>query len=94
VPPRITIIGTDATLENVADARLTVRAGSELRDDLTMVADAASDRHVGPMAAIASAVRDAVRTGVVSPALATFADGLACDEVLDQLRAAPPAIAP
>jgi predicted dehydrogenase len=90
LPARITIVGRDATLENVADRRLTVRDGSGARDDLTMaVGEAAGDRHTAPMLAFAAAVRDAVRTGEVPEQVATFADGLACDEVLDRLRAAP-----
>ena len=37
----------------------------------------------------AEVVRDTVETGDVPPSAATFADGRACDEVLDRLRAAP-----
>ena len=87
--PRITIVGSDATLENVGDERLTVRHASGTRNDLALRAGPAEDHHLGPVAAFAAAVRDVMRTGDVPPAVATFADGLACDEVLDQLRAAP-----
>jgi predicted dehydrogenase len=89
MPPRITVVGSDATLENVADQRLTVRDASGALDDLTIRVAPSDDRHAVPMSAHAVAVRDAVRTGEVPATLATFADGLACDEVLDQLRAAP-----
>ena len=41
------------------------------------------------MQAFAAAVRDAVRSGEVPDMVATFADGLACDEILDRLRAGP-----
>ena len=54
-----------------------------------MSAGEADDHHTGPMQAFAVAVRDAVLTGEVADGVPTFADGLACDEVLDRLRAAP-----
>jgi hypothetical protein len=38
------------------------------------------------MARWAEVVRDAVRAGVATTDAATFADGLACDRVLDALR--------
>jgi predicted dehydrogenase len=89
LPPRLTIVGRDATLENVGDRRLTVRNASGARDDLTMNVGDASDHHALPMLAFASAIRDAVRRGEATAPVPTFADGLACDEVLDRLRAAP-----
>lgn len=89
LPPRITVVGSDATLENVADQRLTVRDASGALDDLTIAVVPSDERHAGPMSVIAAAVRDAVHTGEVPPGVATFADGLACDEVLDLLRAEP-----
>lgn len=88
--PRITIVGSDATLENVADERLTVHGGPRGREDVTITArEPAGDHHAAPMLALAAAARDAVRTGEAHAGLATFADGLACDEVLALLRAAP-----
>lgn len=87
--PRITVVGSDATLENVGDQRLAVRDASGVRDDLTTSLDSSGDHHAAPMRAFALAVRDAVRTGDVPDAVATFADGLACDDVLDRLRAEP-----
>jgi hypothetical protein len=89
LPPRITIVGSDATLENVADRRLTVRDANGARDDLAMTAGDVDDHHVGPMRTFAASVRDAVRVGAVPDTVATFGDGLACDEILDRLRAAP-----
>jgi predicted dehydrogenase len=90
LPARITIVGSVATLENVADRNLTVRDPSGTRAELSATADPPShDHHAGPMLAAAAAIRDAVLSGSVPPAVATFADGLACDLVLDQLRAAP-----
>jgi predicted dehydrogenase len=95
LPPRITIVGSDATLENVGDERLVLRDGSGRRDEVPIPGrDAATDHHAASMLALASAVRDSVRTGEVLDPLATFADGLACDEVLACLRAAPMAGVP
>ena len=48
-----------------------------------------TDRHDDPMRRFAEVVRDVVTSGEVPPGVPTFADGLACDLVLDQLRAAP-----
>ena len=42
------------------------------------------------MRRFAEVVRDAVTSGDVPPGIPTFADGHACDVVLDQLRAAAP----
>ena len=93
LPPRLTIVGSDATLENVGDERLVLRDGSGRREDVTGGArEAAADHHAAPMGALAVVARDAVRRGEAPAALATFADGLACDEVLEQLRAAPIAV--
>jgi predicted dehydrogenase len=89
LPPRITVVGSDATLENVADRQLTVRDASGALDDLTITVVPPEDHHAGPMSALAAAVRDAVNTGELPPGVATFADGLACDETLDRLRSAP-----
>ena len=94
LPPRITIVGSDATLENVGDERLTVHGGPRGREDVTITAreparEPAGDHHAAPMLALAAAARDAFRTGEAHAGLATFADGLACDEVLALLRAAP-----
>jgi predicted dehydrogenase len=93
LPPRITVVGSDATLENVADQRLTVRDASSRREDVTVTtSESSGDHHGAPMAVLAVAVRDALRTGAAPAGVATFADGLACDEVLEQLRAAPMAV--
>jgi predicted dehydrogenase len=89
LPPRITIVGSDATLENVGDRRLTVRDASGAREDLATTAVDAVDHHAVPMHAFARAARDAVLTGETPDGVPTFTDGLACDEILDVLRAAP-----
>ena len=61
-----------------------------LGEDLTPVGDRkGSDRHDDPMQRFAEVVRDVVTGGEVPPGVPTFADGVACDIVLDQLRAPP-----
>jgi predicted dehydrogenase len=87
LPPRLVVVGKHATIENVADRRITIRDASGTREDLKVTAEESrDDHHSEPMLAYAAAVRDAVRTGEVPADVATFADGVACDEVLDRLR--------
>jgi predicted dehydrogenase len=90
VPPRLTVLGSDAVCEILADERVLVRRADGSREDLTPKdAAARADRHRDPMRRFAEVVRDVVTSGAVPPGVPTFADGLACDAVLDQLRAAP-----
>jgi predicted dehydrogenase len=85
IAPRITVIGADAVAELVADERLVVRHrdGERTERDLSVT----GDHHVGPMRAFAAVVRDAVTNGIVPAEVPTFADGAACDAVLELLRA-------
>ena len=62
-------------------------AGTRDTIDLSDVDEA--DGHLAPMRAFAAVVRDAVTTREIVPGTPTFADGRACDAVLDRLRAAP-----
>jgi hypothetical protein len=69
---------------------VTLRRSDGTREELPVVWPAGvpdADRHVVPMRAWAAQVRDAVSEG--RPRAPSFADGLACDVVLDRLRAAP-----
>jgi predicted dehydrogenase len=81
--PRLVVRGSRGVLECVADARLTLRrtdGSSEVFE--RPVSD--GDPHLAPMQRWAEVVRDAVMAGeTVAP---TFADGWACDVVLDRLR--------
>ena len=45
-----------------------------------------ADVYALPMQRWAVAVRDAVRNGAVDPGTPTFADGLACAQVMDRMR--------
>jgi predicted dehydrogenase len=90
VAPRLTVLGAEAVCEIVGDARVTLRRGDGTSEDLTPAGDrTGSDRHDDPMRRFAEVVRDVVTGGEVPPGVPTFADGYACDIVLDQLRAAP-----
>ena len=89
-PPRLTVVGADGVCEIVTDTRVIVRRHDGTSDDLTPAAAGGSgDRHDDPMRRFAEVVRDVVTSGEVPPGVPTFADGYACDVVLDQLRAAP-----
>jgi predicted dehydrogenase len=88
-PPRITVSGSEGAIELVGDDRLTlVRHGGKRdervdRHDVPVV-----DRHDVAMRIWARVVHD-VCAGDPVPDIPTFADGAACDAVLDHLRAAP-----
>ncbi len=86
--PRLLVCGADAIAEIVADERVVVRRSG--RDAETIAVDSDEhDRHTVPMRRFAEVVRDAVSAGDVPPGVPTFADGRACDAVLDDLRASP-----
>jgi predicted dehydrogenase len=91
VPPRLVVIGAGAVCEVLADERVLLRHADGLREDVTPAVrtQRGGDRHNDPMRRFAEVVRDVVTSGAVPPGVPTFADGLACDRVLDQLRAAP-----
>jgi predicted dehydrogenase len=92
IPPRLTVVGADAVCEIMADTRVLVRRSDGTREDLTPAPPQprpAADGHDTPMRRFAEVVRDVVTSGEVPPGVPTFVDGLACDTVLDQLRAAP-----
>jgi predicted dehydrogenase len=92
VPPRITVLGAGAVCEILADERVAVRHADGTREDLTPTLPGkrtGADRHTEPMRRFVEVVRDVVISGEVPPGVPTFADGRACDLVLDRLRAAP-----
>lgn len=92
IAPRLTVLGAAATCEIVGDSRVIVRRADGSSENLTPAragSGAANDRHDDPMRRFAEVVRDVVTSGEVTPGVPTFADGQACDVVLDQLRAAP-----
>jgi predicted dehydrogenase len=85
---RFTVFGTSAVVEIVGDDRITIRRADT--EPETIPLDATDeDRHLAPMRRFAEVARDAVESGDVPAHAPTFADGRACDDVLDQLRASP-----
>ncbi|HUF83124.1 MAG TPA: Gfo/Idh/MocA family oxidoreductase [Acidimicrobiia bacterium] len=86
IAPRLVVTGSGGVLECVADARITLRRADGTRETFDRP-ESEGDPHLVPMHRWAEVVRDAVRTGIpVSP---NFADGWACDVVLDALRSGP-----
>jgi predicted dehydrogenase len=80
--PRMVINGTEGVLECVADARIALRRDDGSQRDIEV--EKGADPHLEPMLRWAELVRDAVRDHrQIEP---SFADGLACDRVLEQLR--------
>ncbi len=92
VPVRVTVVGSDGVLEMLSEnvheigGRLLLHTAEGTSDVLHRPAwgnpTAHDDTAIAPWATL---VRDAVRQGVPDPRLATFADGLACARVMDQL---------
>jgi predicted dehydrogenase len=93
LPPRIVVLGDEGVLECVDDARLVLRRADGTREDVE-APPAVGDRHTEPMRRWATVVRDAVQDGAAPPDVPTFADGVACVRVLDELRAGLPGPAP
>jgi predicted dehydrogenase len=91
IAPRLVITGSDGVLECVADARLTLRRPDGSRESFDRP-EADGEPHLAPMRRWAEVVRDAVRAG--TPVAPTFADGWACDVVLDALRSGPCRLSP
>jgi len=84
--PRLVVTGSDGVVECVAGARLTLRRVDGTRETFDRP-EADGDPPLVPMRRWAEVVRDAVRAG--TPVAPTFADGWACDVVLDALRSGP-----
>ena len=86
VPTRIIVLGSEGALESVGDGRISLRTDAGTEQVFTFDAPP-EDPHLVPMRAWAEVVRDAVLDGKVPDGEPTFADGLACAHVMDQLRA-------
>ena len=93
-PARVTVVGSDGVLEmlseNVHEIGGTIRlhtaeGTSELFHKPAWGESTAHDD--GAIAPWLRLVRDAVRSGALDPVMATFADGVACARVMDQLTA-------
>jgi predicted dehydrogenase len=86
---RFTVLGSKAVAEIVGDDRIIIRRAGVESETMHLDADGDADRHLAPMRRFAEVVRDAVETGEIPEHAPTFDDGVACDDVLDQLRASP-----
>jgi predicted dehydrogenase len=84
-PPRVVVLGSDGTLESIADGKITLR-NDEGTQEVFAFDPPREDPHLVPMRAWAEVVRDAVRAGAVPDGVPTFADGVACARVMDDLR--------
>jgi predicted dehydrogenase len=84
-PPRVVVLGSEGTLESIADGRITLR-NAEGTHEVFAFDPPREDPHLVPMRAWAEVVRDAVTTGAMPDGEATFADGVACARVMDALR--------
>jgi predicted dehydrogenase len=85
-PPRVVVLGSEGTLESIADGKITLR-NAEGTHEVFSFDPPREDPHLVPMRAWAQVVRDAVRNGEVTEGTATFADGVECARVMDALRA-------
>jgi predicted dehydrogenase len=94
--PRLVVVGSAGVAELVGGRRLVVRCADQPRREVDLGDGAVArdgDRHAAPMETHAAAVVEAVRSGSVDDDMPTFADGVACDRVLDAMRAAPRVVA-
>ncbi len=81
--PRIVVLGSEGTIENIGDARVVVRRNDGSTEQLEFE-PRGGDPHNEAMTAWATAIRDSVLSG--EPIGPSFADGLACMEVMEQWR--------
>jgi predicted dehydrogenase len=84
-PPRVVVLGSEGTLESIADGKIT-RRDAEGTQEVFSFDPPREDPHLVPMRAWAQVVRDAVNDGAVPDGEATFVDGVACARVMDALR--------
>lgn len=84
--PRIVVLGSEGAIENIGDARVIVRRSDGSTEQFEFE-PRGGDPHNEAMTAWAAAIRDSVLSG--EPIGPSFADGLACMEVMEQWRASP-----
>jgi predicted dehydrogenase len=88
-PARVTVVGSDGVLEMLSDnvhevgGRILLHTEHGTSEELRI--DPWEEHHYTEMLPWAELVRDAVRTGTTSPGMPSFADGLACALVMDQI---------
>jgi predicted dehydrogenase len=87
--PSMVVIGSEGALELTADHRIVTRRSDgddELQLDVT-----GENPMLLAMKRFAAEIPEAVQRGTPPPDAPTFADGLACAEVMDRMRACDPA---
>ena len=85
-PTRMTFFGTTGTIEIVSDRIITVRRDDGTKEEIELERRT-GDQHAGALGGWLYTVVEAVRAGEqITP---SFADGLACRQVLDAILAAP-----
>ena len=87
VPPRVIVVGSEGVLEVLADVRITRRTLDGTEEVFAFDPPKDDDPHFLPMRGWVPVVLAAVRSGAIPEGAPTFADGLACARVMDQLRA-------
>jgi predicted dehydrogenase len=83
VTPRIVLVGSEGTVENIGDHRVVARKGDGSSERLEFEARG-GDAHGEAMTAWAATIRDALLDG--RPVGPSFADGLACMRVMEEWR--------
>lgn len=83
--PTMLVTGSEGVLEVIGDARIVLHDGAGPHEQVQQ-GEGGMQSLVTAMQHYAGVARDAVRDGKVDPAAPTFADGLACAQVMDRLR--------
>jgi len=88
-PARVTVVGSHGVLEMLSDnvhevgGRILLHTEHGTSEEFRI--EPWEEHHYTEMLPWATLIRDAVRAGTASPGMATFADGLACARVMDQI---------
>ena len=86
---RVTVVGSDGVLEVLSDnvhevgGRILLHTEHGTSEEFRI--DPWEEHHYTEMLPWVGLVRDAMRTGTAAPGTPTFADGLACARVMDQI---------
>jgi predicted dehydrogenase len=89
ITPRFTVFGSEAVAELAGETRITLRRADGTQEVIDSEDAATPDAHLVPMRRFAEVVHDAVTSKTIPEGAPTFADGRACDEVIERLRACP-----
>ena len=85
LPPRITVTGSEGTIENLADVQVTLRRIDGTREKFDFPTRPGDPHDVAMTAWITEVWRSVVGGQQIAP---SFEDGVACGRVMDLLRAA------